>query len=172
MKNKRIILRVLVAGVAIGALPLGACKKKPETPPTPAASYSGGGAPSDSTAKTAMDRTRDAAANAADAIADGTASAWADLKDATYDERLAFRDGVNRLSDNVDARLTTLKQRGGELSADGMEKLRVARENLKQKLNDLGNTSAANWDKARAAVADAWNQVEESFRNLEQKMRS
>jgi hypothetical protein len=172
MKNNRLIRHLLAAGIASGVFLFGACKKPEEKPTPPAASYSGGSNPSDSAGQRAMDRTREAAADTADAIRDGTTTAWASLKDATYDQRVAFRDGVNRLADDVDARMANLKQGSSELSKEGMDRLRDARANLKEKIKDLGNATADNWDSAKAAVADAWNRVELSCRELEQKMRS
>lgn len=110
---------------------------------------------------------------------DPLATTWASIKDATYEERADFRDRVDHLSDVMDRRMDELVAKAGNASGEAREKwnqgvteFEAARADLDQRLESFKDTSAETWDEAREGVADAWERVQNAYRELEQDVRN
>ncbi len=132
----------------------------------PAAFLQVGCSKNDSVASQAEQGVKTAAASATAAVSDS----WDSVKDFTYERRVEFTDGFNRMTARMDDQTRDLKARGGKLTDaaakdrdDSMNSLAEARASLKASLTDLGNATADTWADAKEKVRQSWVKVTAAF---------
>ncbi|MGH8019059.1 MAG: hypothetical protein ACREIA_12345 [Opitutaceae bacterium] len=131
------------------------------------------------TAEKAWDSTADAAKNLADDASTAAASTWNSIKDATYDERASFRSGVDKMAASIDRNVDQWSDKASTLPAasrdawnEGLAELKDARSELSDKLDNLGDATAATWDDAKDGVQQAWDRVQRAYNDLKARMKS
>jgi len=97
-----------------------------------------------------------------------TAKAWADVKDHTWEKRSDFTAGVKAATSKLDADVSQLRADYSEAKASAsrksaMAELKDSEANYKEKLNAIGNATAATWDSAKKDVTLAWDRLEASY---------
>jgi len=97
-----------------------------------------------------------------------TAKAWADVKDHTWEKRSDFTAGVKAVTSKLDADVSQLRADYSEAKASAsrksaMAELKDSEANYKEKMNAMGNATAATWDSAKKNVTLAWDRLEASY---------
>jgi len=113
----------------------------------------------------------DANATAKEAYSDTKAAmsnAWDDVKSFSFDRRDEFTASAKAMSAKMDAQMSELKADYSEAKASAsrkaaMAELKDSEADYKQKLNALGNASAATWDSAKQNVIAAWDRMQASY---------
>lgn len=130
-------------------------------------------------AKEAWRETKDATRDLAKDASAAAGETWEQVKDATYDERANFRASMNRMAERIDTKLEDWNAKRSTLSEDtrkawdrGVTEVREARAKLTEELDDLGEATANNWEKAKEEVAQAWRNLENAYNRLEARMKS
>ncbi len=118
-------------------------------------------------------KVQDAKEAATAAVADVKAAAsdsWDSIKDFTYEKRVEFSAGVDRMSKDLDEKYDAMKAKfAGVPDAaakdrdSAMKEYDIARADLKAKLADLGNATADTWADAKAKVDEAWKKVQAAW---------
>lgn len=142
--NKNIIIRRLLLTLGAAALLTAGCSKHER--------------------ETASDKVEGAYNSTTTAVGD----AWSDLKDYTYDKSAEFERRAEAVSSDFDAKIEKLKAdyKGAQASAArqaAMERVTDARATLSEKLDALGDASAATWDSAKAEVIAATKKLEAAY---------
>jgi hypothetical protein len=112
-----------------------------------------------------------ASANAKEMVADSKAAmskAWDKVKSATFDKRDEFTATGKALAAQMEAQASKLRADYSDAKASASRKAAMAEfknseADYKQKLDALGNASAATWDSAKNNVLAAWDRLEASY---------
>lgn len=94
--------------------------------------------------------------------------AWSNVKDYTFDQSAEFKRRSEAVASDLDARIAELRasyqgQKASAARQAAMDRLNNARSTLSQKLDALGNASAATWDSAKAEVISATKDLEAAY---------
>lgn len=100
---------------------------------------------------------------------DAFASGWDKVRSHTYDKRSDFTDNAKALSSSMEARASKLRADYSDAKASASRKAAMAefknnQADYKQKVDALGNATAATWDSAKQNVIAAWDRMEASYR--------
>ena len=97
---------------------------------------------------------------------------WVDLKDDTYDQRIAFLAGLKALEIQVDAQISELVAKRAAMAASNtstkdwdfaMQEMSSARTNLKSTSNDMARASRETWDQQKDKVGLAWVRTQDAY---------
>lgn len=95
---------------------------------------------------------------------------WTSIKDFTYDKRVEFSAGIDRMSKDMDEEAAALKAKmaaAPDATAGARESAAKeydeARANLKASLTELDNATAEHWADAKAKVVEAWKKVQAAW---------
>jgi hypothetical protein len=113
----------------------------------------------------------DASATVKDAYADtkaAMAKGWDEVKSFTFDKRNDFVASAKAMSSKMDAQLSEVRANYSEAKASAsrkaaMSELKNAEADYKEKLDALGNATAATWDSAKQNVISAWDRVQAAY---------
>ena len=174
MKKNLIPLTV----VATCALALGACSDRRESDDVVRAQDNAARETNEALTD-ARDATQDAFRDAKNATSNAFADAqrnieegWNNLKNATFDERATVRSNLSNMASELDSELAELRQDGRELSADSRERIAEAREEFNEKLNDLQNATANNWEEAKREAGEAWSELRVAVQETKQELQA
>jgi hypothetical protein len=103
-----------------------------------------------------IDKTNADAKTVADNAKATAVDSWDSVKGYTYEKRTEFSAGIGRMASRLDDKTRDLKDR----STTDYD---AARADLKSKLTDLGNATAATWDEAKQKTADSWKHVQAAY---------
>ncbi len=172
MKKNALILTALV--IAIAAI---GCKKS-----SPADDNTMAG---DTNPPTMTQNATAMATNAWDKTKEATTNAWAEIKDSmssaadyTYDKKEAYlTDATNDLA-KLDQRIQDLSDRAATASdnvkADAqtkLQELRAKRAALDQKMDDVRNSTEANWNDVKTAFQTSYDDVKTSVKTTWQWLK-
>ncbi len=97
---------------------------------------------------------------------------WVDLKDDSYDQRIAFLAGLKSLAIQVDAQISELVAKRAAMAASNtstkdwdfaMQEMSSARTNLKSTSDDMARASRETWDQQKDKVGLAWVRTQDAF---------
>jgi hypothetical protein len=113
---------------------------------------------------------KDAATNAVAEVKTTASDSWDSIKDYTYEKRVEFSAGVDRISKDMDEKYDAMKAKfAGVPDAaakdrdSAMKEYDIARADLKAKLADLRDATADTWASAKAKVDEAWKKVQAAW---------
>jgi hypothetical protein len=113
---------------------------------------------------------QDAKQTASDAYASAKvaiANTWDSIKDFTYEKRVEFSNGIDRMSKDMDEQAAALKAKTSDTASTEKESAAKeydeARASLKASLADLNNATADHWADAKAKVVEAWKKVQAAW---------
>ena len=113
----------------------------------------------------------DASATAKEAYSDTKAAVsnvWDELRTFSFDQRNEFTTNAKALSARAEAQLSEVRADYSEAKASAsrkaaMAELKDSEADYKQKLDALGNATAATWDSAKNNVIAAWDRLQASI---------
>ncbi|HTO04661.1 MAG TPA: hypothetical protein VL069_13205 [Opitutus sp.] len=113
----------------------------------------------------------DASATAQDAYANtknAMSNAWDSAKSFSFERRDEFTASAKSLSARMEAQLSELRADYSEAKASAsrkaaMTELKNSEADYKEKLDALGNATAATWDSAKQNVIAAWDKLQASY---------
>jgi hypothetical protein len=115
---------------------------------------------------TAADQVKSTVTTVTNAVADS----WDSVKDFTYDRRVEFTATVDRMTGQLDDKVTALKVKvvgaPGTPSAawtGATKDYDDARADLKARMTDLGNATSDTWSDAKDKVSAAWKHVQSAY---------
>lgn len=118
-----------------------------------------------------------AAKEVADEIKTGAVDSWKAIKDYSYDKRLEFAAGLDRLATQRDAELTVMNKQLNEQAAlpeatamkreKAVADYRAARDALTPLLDQLRDSTAEGWDNTKARATDAMQDLETAFHQIQ-----
>jgi hypothetical protein len=120
---------------------------------------------------TVQDAYSDTKAAVKDAYGDTKAAinnAWDNARSYSYDKKNDFTTHAKAMSSEMDANIQKLRTEYSEAKASAsrkaaMEELKNSESDYKQKLDALGNASAATWDSAKQNVISAWDRMQAAY---------
>jgi hypothetical protein len=128
-------------------------------------------------ADASWEETKRNSAHISSAIQNAGLSAWDDVKEATYAQRLALRDRLRAVMSRVDIKIQEweLRRQGltGEARATAdttLAELRDARNWVIREVDDLNNATPETWTTAKTQVGNAWQRVKSSYNRLEAQL--
>lgn len=87
-----------------------------------------------------------------------------DLKDAI--------DNLNNKIDDMQNKVNSASQETQDWYNNKIDELKEERENLKDKVDKIDNTSEQNWDEFQANLKSDWNNIQESWNKIIDRMKS
>lgn len=113
----------------------------------------------------------DASATAKEAYNDtktAVANAWGDVKAFTFEKRNDFQANAKAMSSKLEVQLSEVRANYSEAKASAsrkaaMAELKNSEADYKEKVNALGNATAATWDSAKQNVVLAWDRVQAAY---------
>ena len=113
----------------------------------------------------------DASATAQEAYADtknAMSNAWDDVKSFSFDRRNEFTANAKAWSASREAQLSELRADYSEAKASAtrkaaMSELKDSEADYKEKLDALGDATAATWDSAKQNVIAAWDRLQAAY---------
>jgi hypothetical protein len=95
-------------------------------------------------------------------------NAWDNVRDYSYDRRNDFTNEAKAMSSRMDADLQRLRTEYSEAKASAsrraaMDELKNSEADYRQKLDALGNATAATWDSAKQNVISAWDRMQAAY---------
>jgi hypothetical protein len=183
MKKNALILTALVIAIAA----IGCKKSSPADDNTMAGDTNPPTMTQNATAMAtnAWDKTKEATTNAYEEMKSGATNAWAEMKDSmssaadyTYDKKEAYlTDATNDLA-KLDQRIQDLSDRAATASdnvkADAqtkLQELRAKRAALDQKMDDVRNSTEANWNDVKTAFQTSYDDVKTSVKTTWQWLK-
>ncbi len=97
---------------------------------------------------------------------------WADLKTATYDQRISFLAGLKSLAIQVDAQISELAAKRAAMAASNtstkdwdfaMQEMSSARTNLISTSAEMAKASRETWDQQKDKVGLAWVRTQDAY---------
>jgi vacuolar-type H+-ATPase subunit I/STV1 len=181
MKNKPLILGTLAVAVLMSA----GCKKNdmsdgyPTNNDTNSASEN-----AKEMATNAWQKTKEVTTNVVASVEEGTTNAWAYIKeslqpaaDYTYDKKDAFVAGASADVDAVDQKIKELSDKAanaGDSVKTGaqakLQDLNAKRAVLGQKLDDVKNSTEANWNDVKTGFKSSYDDVRDSLKQTWQSL--
>jgi predicted nucleic acid-binding Zn-ribbon protein len=179
MKNKH--KRLVIAALAVATVLTG-CKQSNPADENPAVD-------TNSPSTNAWQKVKETTTNAWADVKEGTSNAWADAKDYwqtndyAYDKKDAFVADAKADLDALDQKIKDWSDKVASstdsVKADAqakLQELRDKRSGLDQKLDDIKNATAANWNDAKAGFENAYddtkNSVKQAWQWLKDKVNS
>jgi hypothetical protein len=112
-----------------------------------------------------------ASATAKEAYADtksAMSNAWDDVKSFTFEKRDQFTASAKALTSKMDAQLSELRADYSEAKASAsrkaaMAELKSSEADYKEKVEALGNATAATWDSAKQNVIASWDRLQAAY---------
>jgi hypothetical protein len=95
-------------------------------------------------------------------------NAWDDVKSFSFDRRDDFTASAKAMSARMEAQLSELRADYSEAKASAsrkaaMAELKSSEVDYKEKLDALGNATAATWDSAKQNVIAAWDRLQAAY---------
>lgn len=119
---------------------------------------------------TAAQDTKVAAKSVADDAKQVAVDSWANIKDFTFEQRVAFADSLDRMSKTHDtelaamnAKLKDLPEATANTRDAAVKNFNEARAAFKVQLTALRASTADTWVATKAKTAAAWQKVQTSF---------
>ena len=114
----------------------------------------------------------DVSATAQEAYSDtknAMSNAWDNVKSFSFDRRDEFTANAKALSARMEAQLSELRADYSEAKASAsrkaaMTELKNSEADYKEKLDALGDATAATWDSAKQNVIAAWDRLQAAYR--------
>ena len=108
--------------------------------------------------------TKEAYSDAKAAVANG----WDNVKSFTFEQRNDFSANAKALSARAEAQVSELRADYSEAKASAsrkaaMSELKSSEADYKDKVDALGNATAATWDSAKQNVIAAWDKLQASI---------
>ena len=124
-------------------------------------------------AKVVIQDTKVTVTNAAADVKDAASDSWDSIRGYTFDKRAEFSARINRMSDDMDAKVHEMNDKlaglpdGAARDRDAaMKEFNAARADLKSKLSGLGDATADTWADAKEKVSQAWTRVQAAYDRL------
>ena len=124
------------------------------------------------TACSREDRTeiRTDTANAYNEAKDSMANAWDEVKDYSFDRKEDFVASTKAMKAKLDAEISEMRADYTGAKADAKrsaawDKLTTARTTFEEKMDALGNATAATWDQAKREAIAAWDNLQAAYRD-------
>jgi hypothetical protein len=100
---------------------------------------------------------------------DAFANAWDSVKAHTWEKRSDFSASAKALSSKMEANVSELHANYSEAKASASRKAAMAElknsdADYRQKVDALGNATAATWDSAKQNVIASWDRLQASYR--------
>lgn len=111
--------------------------------------------------KVTKEKSKEIYQNAREATRDGIA--W--LDGATYDARAECSDRLTKLGDGAGEKIAEWKAGAKELTPAARERLDKALADFRLACRELGQTSGATWDVAKARAGQSWTALQKALRN-------
>lgn len=144
MKQNSLHFTLLSALAALSAFAFGGCTKQDRD--------------------TASAKTSEAYADTKNAMS----NAWDSVKAHTFEKRADFTVNAKALTSKMDAQISVLRANYSDAKASAsrkaaMAELKNSEADYKQKVDALGNASAATWDSAKQNVIASWDRLQASY---------
>ena len=170
MKNKPLILGTIAVAMLVSA----GCKKNDMSD----------GYPTTSDTNSVSENAKEMATNAWQKTIEVTTNAWANIKeslqsatDYTYNKKDAFVAGASADVDAVDQNIKELSDKaaiaGDSVKASAQAKLQdlnAKRAVLGQKLDDVKNSTEANWNDVKAGFKSSYDDMKDSLKQAWQSL--
>jgi hypothetical protein len=181
MKNKPLIFGTLAVAMLVSA----GCKRNDMSDGYPATSDTNSVSENaKEMATNTWQKTREVTTNIVASVKEGTTNAWANLKeslqsatDYTYDKKDAFVAGASADVDAVDQKITELSDKAAnagnsvKVGAQAkMQELNAKRAVLGQKLDDVKNSTEANWNDVKTGFKSSYDDMKDSLNQAWQSL--
>ena len=95
-------------------------------------------------------------------------NAWDNVKSHTYEKRSDFTANAKALTSRMDAQMSELRANYSQAKASAnreaaMADLKNSETDYKQKVDALGQATAATWDSAKQNVIASWDRLEAAY---------
>lgn len=96
------------------------------------------------------------------------ANGWDNVKSFTFDQRNDFTASAKAMSASMEAQLSQVRANYSEAKASAsrkaaMAELKSSEADYKDKVDALGNATAATWDSAKQNVIASWDRLQASY---------
>ncbi len=129
-------------------------------------------------ATNAWQKTKEVTTNVVANVKEGTTNAWANLKeslqsatDYTYDKKDAFVASASADVDTMDQKIKELSDKAANASDSAKASVQATLQDLKakrvvlgQKLDDVKNSTEANWNDVKAGFKSSYDDVKDSLK--------
>jgi vacuolar-type H+-ATPase subunit I/STV1 len=135
-------------------------------------------------ATNAWQKTKEVTTNVVTSVEKGTTNAWADIKeslqsatDYTYDKKDAFVASASADADALDQKIKDLSDKVANASDSvktsaqaKLQDLNAKRADLGKKLDDVKNSTEANWNDVKTGFKNSYNDVKDSLKQAWQSL--
>ena len=100
-------------------------------------------------------------------------------EDYSYAQRDELRDDLKDAIDNLNNKIDDMQSKAGKASKNTQDwynnrisELKEKRENLKDKVDKIDDTSEQDWKKFQADLKDDWNNIQQSWNKIVDRIKS